>query len=336
MGTIKEIYCNISLTLTINRNRGKQNMKTAPQLISQFLTLIFAISITAFCYSSVFAQNNADSENDKIPPPEMEEFKKVSGLVLPFVDSGCSWQSRGKVPTCSYILIGSGNCQTEFFNEGVYVGKLPNCYEITKEERVSGDRDITSIYNDDGSLWFRFSNIYSKPNYYKNNTEIGFLPFATTWSGLRGGTPVLRLVGESQNWYEVEVNEENWAIKYISKKDSNWTKISWEYLLGKEYFLSVKDRTQNRLRDKPNGEIIEESASLFFHGFAYLNKTDGDWVFVKGVNLQEKQSSKEYQGWIRWRENGKLLFYISSIAITQVNIIKNNRPTNGPDRECNN
>lgn len=107
------------------------------------------------------------------------------------------------------------------------------------------------------------------------------------------------MVGESTNWYEVEVNEKTRATKFVLKNDPMWAKTTWSYLLAAMRLFRF-EKNEQQLRDKPGGNIIKESADLRFYSFKFI-KTEGDWAFVEGYK------TKTYQGWIRWREGRNML-----------------------------
>lgn len=128
------------------------------------------------------------------------------------------------------------------------------------------------------------------------------------------------MVGESPHWYEVEVNEETRATKFVLKSDPMWAKTKWSYWLAKIRFFKFGD-SEPPLRDKPNGEVIEESANLRFYSLKFL-KADGDWAYVEGYK------SKTYRGWIRWRKGRDMLvkdsFNLFNVAKPKIQMEENN------------
>ena len=244
-------------------------MKDKIEFIPRILLSVFILSFLTICCLSVYAQNNADAEKNKLLSPAKEKFTEANALVAPWRISGCH----------DYYMI-----------------KLPDCYTVSSAEGRSSD--VVNIYNEDGSLWYRFSNQHSHPDYFGNNKTMNFLPFAT-YPAI--GDVILRMVGESPNWYEVEVNEETQTTKFILKSDPLWAKRTWDYWLTVMQGFKLDDN-QLQLLDKPNGQVIKESSEFKFIRVDFL-KTDGDWAFVRG-----SQDLKNYEGWIRWREGRKLLF----------------------------
>jgi hypothetical protein len=125
------------------------------------------------------------------------------------------------------------------------------------------------------------------------------MPFSTSdeeWPS----NVVLRLSGESPSWYEVEVNENTRATKFVLKKDPMWAKVTWYHWFVHDTRIYI-DNERTKLYDKPNGDIIEDTAN---YNFTTLNvmKVDGDWALARGFI-----GVKQYLGWIRWRQGRKLL-----------------------------
>ena len=112
------------------------------------------------------------------------------------------------------------------------------------------------------------------------------------------------MVGESPNWYEVEVNEKTRATKFALKNNRMWTKTTWSRWLYEGTNLQL-DNKEFPLLDKPNGEIIKEASHLTFDRVKFL-KADGDWAFVEGYPTWHI-SDVSHKGWIRWRKGRDLL-----------------------------
>lgn len=157
-----------------------------------------------------------------------------------------------------------------------------------------------TLYSSDGTVWFNFSIDTHNPKHFLKNKKEGFFPFSTDF-GDEGFT--LRIIAESPNWYEVEVNEETQATKFILKNDPLWMKITWNYFLAKVRVLSFDGENKTQLFDKPNGDVLEESSEIIWGDLRFRLKVEGEWAFVEGY-----RSSKIYQGWVRWRKGREILF----------------------------
>lgn len=244
-------------------------MDSKLHFVKRVMPLIFAILFIVNCYLSGNAQNNGGEKNNDLLPPAEEKFEEATDLIVPWRSSGCSTMNR------------------EF--------REPDCHLVTGREWTSSE--VVTLYNEDGSLWYRFSLNAKSPDYFVRNTKTGFLPFATFPAG--ADTVILRQTGESPNWYKVEVNEETRAAKFVLKNDPMWAKTKWSYWLYQ--MQSFKYTDDFPLLDKPNGKTIEESAGLQFETVKFL-KADGDWAFVEGYI-----HPKAYRGWIRWRKGRDIL-----------------------------
>jgi len=217
------------------------------------------------------AQNPPQTVENQFTVPSTEEFVETDALISPSRVSGCrtlNWEY-----------------------------KVSDCYYVTAVEYGSSSRN--SIYNDDATLWFLIDFDSSSPNYFLKNTKLEFSPF---WDGKNYGDRfpdfvVLRLVGESKNWYKVEVNEEKQLIKYIYKGDPLWTKRNWSYW----HFYAVNFRVDKPLLNAPDGEIVKES-KFDEERRAKIKKIEDDWAFVEIY-----EGNDIIRGWAKWREGRKLL-----------------------------
>lgn len=243
----------------------KKHIKSRP------LSLVFIIIIGCSCYFSANAQKNVDSENYKLPLPVEEEFQTAADLVSPWRSSGCN-----------------ALADKEF--------REPNCYNVNVDDWRKSD--VLTLYNADGTVWYRFSLTYESSNHFLKDTKLDFLPFSTPDKS-SGNIVLLRMVSESLNWYEVEVNEKTQATKFVWKNDPTWGTTKWDYWLYRSVILRV-DGTQ-QLRDKPEGKVIEESSDMMFEKVKVM-KIEGDWAYV-----HEFAKPKGYRGWIRWRKGREVL-----------------------------
>jgi hypothetical protein len=234
---------------------------------SLFLLFIFSVNAIAL------AQNNPVKENIELRPPLRERFVKDEQLVMPWRRIFCLIDDKEVNP--------------------------PHCPKNSTENTRNIGTSLT-IYNSDGTIWDNFSiNSFDSSQFWKNK-NVGFLPFSTQYNG---EIIYLRMVSESPNWYEVEVNEATQATKFILKSDPFWAKVTWNYFLATVKVLSFDEDNQTQLFDKPNGSPIEESSEVKLKGFGFRLKTEGEWAFVEGYG-----ASKTYQGWVRWRKGREMLF----------------------------
>ena len=139
-----------------------------------------------------------------ILPPEKEKFTENTDLLTPWIDTFCD-NLNHDIPDC--------NASTDI---GMY-------------NRVS-------LHNADGSLWYRFSVVPREPDSFIGSGDVraikkvGFVPFKTNEWNHRGAPArlILRITGESPNWYEVEINEQTRETKFAPKYYPHmWAKTSW-------------------------------------------------------------------------------------------------------------
>lgn len=226
--------------------------------------------ILIFCFP-VFGQKNAIEGGAS---PSGETFRPASDLISPWVNSGCSHLNLDL--------------------------RQKDCYLVTPQQW--GDNRYLTIYDSDGSVWYGFDlNDLREEVNAGNKIKKNFEPLVTF---IYQFNIVLRLVAESDNWYEVEINEKSRETKYISKNDPHWTKTKWEQWLSNiERLHPPPDPTP--LLDKPDGKPIPESAGIDFWYYR-TQKIEGDWVYVEGKE-KSGPSEEKYFGWLRWRKGRDIL-----------------------------
>ena len=263
--------------------------------INSNLRLLFFIIVFIVLRLPAAAQTNMETgRQDKLLPPAEEEFADVDAVASP-------WRV--------------GTCPDAFY-------KIQNCHSIGGK---AYEFRHTSIYNEDGSLWYIYSNQSSEPDYYRKNKTMDFLPFAGY--GDFGRDALLRMVGESKHWYKVEVNEKTQATKFILKSDPSWEKTTWDFWLAKIGQFSVEENGQTAIYDESNGNVIGQADKTGMRYFRYLGKLserDGDWMYIQvskdGYSCYpvESKSEKCYPGWVRWRAGRKFLVKPDYILFTLI------------------
>jgi len=241
-----------------------------------FLTLMGITGLSTFVTSGQSTENRT---NNPVPKPSDEEFEDSIDVVIPWRDSfkGC---------------------------DGVWSAvKWPDCPRIGGKEM--DERSMLKLYNGDGTIWYSFSVLHGSdgapPDFVERNAD--FRPLAPTPRADNLGSVVLRLVAESPHWYRVEVNEQTRATKFILKSDPNWVKTSWGFLFNWSRRIYI-DQDRVKLRDKPDGEIINEYAAFHYDALIF-RKIEGDWLYVEGV--RNFFTPNLYYGWIRWRKGRDIL-----------------------------
>ena len=113
------------------------------------------------------------------------------------------------------------------------------------------------------------------------------------------------VTGQNEDYYFLNIGE---RPGFISKKDNRFTFLTIEEYLSK--YVIGTDLKTNPIRISPDDstKIIEIDNDLDWC-FDVL-EIKGDWMKVQSFNMCyiiEETKFKEFQGWIKFRENGQLL-----------------------------
>ena len=168
-----------------------------------------------------------------------------------------------------------------------------------------GKNDFIRFYNDDGSLWYEFTYYYAVGG-GKFEANDDFLPFAfhPDYFSL-----ALKCTGEDSNRYQVIVNEETGLKKFVKKDDAALRFQSWEDHI-KGAFAVKFDHVENPLRESPEGKV--KNADLPEDATFHPVQVNGDWLKVRWDS--SKKSGSAQVGWIKWKENEKLLIELYYFA----------------------
>ncbi len=179
-----------------------------------------------------------------------------------------------------------------------------------------GEEDTVKIYNANGTLWYEFSYYDESAFDQLESINTDFRPFAFHPDYLLLG---LRVAEEDEKRYEVVVNEDSGLKKFVRKDDENLEYEPFETHIVSAYAVDFDDKNNPVLRE-PGGAKIEEDYSKIEIFKAV--KVESDWVELKwdepvsgsGANSNTQPGSVERTGWVRWRDNGKMvieLFYVA-------------------------
>jgi hypothetical protein len=243
----------------------KRNLNTNIMFIHFKKKYNLIFIVTLFFTVNTFAQSNSASVNESLPAKD-DGFVKTSGLIA------------------------SGRAS----------GTRPNGGSVDFNHPKT---EVMNIYDKDGQLWYQFSIWYDSPLFIDKNKKVGFAPFTSYNSGLY--TFLLRLVAESPNWYEVEINEETRETKYILKKDQAFARRDFDDFIGGRAYLVKIDNRSTSLLDAPDGKKIDDYFPQQINDYGIL-EMKGDWI---RVGLLEANKSREARknGWVRWRNGRKIL-----------------------------
>jgi hypothetical protein len=167
--------------------------------------------------------------------------------------------------------------------------------------------DFVNIYNEDGSLWYRFT-FYGTETNNLSNTTFKPLSFNRDYFLL-----VLKCMGKSEGRFEVVVDEETGLRKYARADDPVLKLQTWEEHILQTFAVDY-NRQDNPVLDRPNGSVkgLDVSKEVMFHPV----EINGEWLKVRwsvpgklGTNNVNNNS-----GWIRWKKGRNIsieLIYFS-------------------------
>lgn len=160
------------------------------------------------------------------------------------------------------------------------------------------------IYNQDGSIWYQFTNERVSNEVLEFGND-DLRPFRYQADEI---LLVFNCVGQDSLYYHVIVNEETKLKKFIRKDSEIFNFITWEEYILKSFAVSF-DENKNPLRDKPNGQVINEKISLElpFHP----KEIQGNWLKIKWVEKDKKESKF---AWIEWKKDSTIIVNIFETA----------------------
>jgi len=164
------------------------------------------------------------------------------------------------------------------------------------------ERDTVKLYNDDGSLWYRFTYYYDDSDGKWDYPNEEFRPRAFHPDYFSLGLDVVADVGTA---YVVVVNNDTGVKKRIPKAPF-LRFVTWEqYVLGS--FAVSFDTASNPIRTAPRAK-----ASVVRHDREDVDHPvliQGDWLRVRWG----REGAWSY-GWLRWRNGGRLAVYVHPFA----------------------
>ncbi len=262
--------------------------------MSRYCSIVF---VGLWVIFSAVAGKGQDAEVSMEPLlPKDERFVPADGLIFP---------ERSLILTCGVTS----------------VLKRPDC--PPPDSRRIDQQHILEIQDSDGSLWYRFSVYRNDPAYFidletREFVKKDFKPLGPgIWYYADYTLPttrldksrvakfpthvILRLVSESPNWYEVEVNDDTRLKKYVSKRDPLWVKIGWQDVFSINHGAHIViDTTTTIVLDKPNGTPISPPCGKTEYQRLLFSSLEEDWIEVN-------KGHSQCHGWIRWRNGRDIL-----------------------------
>ncbi len=247
-------------------------MKLYLKQFVEFNLEILCILVLLILTTEASGQTPSKQLINELLPPSKETFKAADGLIVPWRDTGC-------------------NIIALKFRE-------PECYEVSAKEWLA--HSILSIYNADGSNWYTLNVQISAEDHFSVNPKQGFIPFSV-YPTVRYASDgvLLRLVKESKNWYEVEINEQTRETKFILKDNSKqWGKSTFDYWLYEGRFVEINpDKRAQQFFEEPNGKKLEDFEIPLKYG--KILKVENEWVKV--------EITEDFSVWLRWKKGRDIL-----------------------------
>ncbi len=168
--------------------------------------------------------------------------------------------------------------------------------------------EFIHIYNEDGSLWHRFTYYYDDSDGKFEYAKDDFRPFAFHPDYF---LLALKCVRKERGRYEVIVNEGMRLKKYVKADDSVLRFETWKDHILKAFAVKFL-QNENPLLNVPLGRVKKISLpNTSFHPF----QVKGEWLKVRwNITSRAKDKGKYDSGWIRWKKGERLLvelFYFS-------------------------
>ena len=177
---------------------------------------------------------------------------------------------------------------------------------LNDNDKFYKDGNIINIYNQNGSLWYKF--IYFDDTRSKTSKENeNFHPFRYD---LDDYFLYFNFVGQDSHYYHIVVNEENGLKKYLKKNDPIFKIETWEqYILN--CFAVDFNPIDNPLLEKPNGKNIvgDIPMKLTFHP----ERIKEDWLKVVWYKDDYNRKEPKY-GWVKWKKDNKIVINLFETA----------------------
>lgn len=172
-----------------------------------------------------------------------------------------------------------------------------------------GKEDFVHFYNEDGSLWYKFTYYYGDGDGKFEYANDDFSPFAFHADYF---LLALKCVGKKGGRYEVIVNEETGLKKYVRTDDAVLKLETWEEHVLKVFAVTF-NQEENPLLKAPQGKVKKgppPDAPL------HPVEVQGEWLKVKWYAPSGTGGTEPRHdfGWIKWRRGERLLVELFYIA----------------------
>lgn len=191
----------------------------------------------------------------------------------------------------------STGVREEFDNIGNVMGL------IALNERRYGKEDFIHFFNEDGSLWYKFTYYYDESDGKFEYANDDFRPFAFHIDYF---LLALKCVGKEKGRYEVIVNEETGLRKYVKADDPTLKFQTWEEHLLHVFAINF-NREDNPVLESPQGQV--KNAALSDKSLFHPVEVKEEWLKVNWDPAYKagNKGPQSATGWIRWKKGERLL-----------------------------
>jgi uncharacterized protein YcfL len=169
---------------------------------------------------------------------------------------------------------------------------------------------VLNIYNEDGSLWYKFTFYFDDSNGKFPYTNNDFKPFAFQPDYF---LLVLKCIERKDNFAEVVVNEETGMRKYIKVDDPVFKFETWEELTLNAFAIDF-NRKENPVLETPEGKVkrLDSMDQVTFRAV----EIKGDWLKICWDNTEQKanKGKTDNVGWIKWKHEEVMLISLYYFA----------------------
>lgn len=163
-----------------------------------------------------------------------------------------------------------------------------------------GKDDFIRIYNEDGSLWHKFT-FYGNDTLPLTNDDFSPISFHQDYFVL-----ALKCAAKSEKYFEVVVNEETGVKKYVRVDDPVLKFQTWEEHILQVFAVDF-NWDENPPLGKPGGNVknVSFSKEVTFRPVA----VEGEWLKVRwdGIKQTGEKNKNDNTGWVKWKKDGFIL-----------------------------
>jgi hypothetical protein len=201
----------------------------------------------------------------------------------------------------SLITVACGSTSKKVLKRGEQNGILATSLGVlTLNDEVIRKEDTIKLFNDDGSVWYKFSFYYDDSDGVYDFQNENFQPYAFHPDYF---VLALLVVKRTDDSYVVMVNQKHGLTKMLPKADflrfCSWS----DFIITKVFSIKPNEKSNGVLSDSVKGSLLElDLDNITLHPVQIKD----DWLKVRW-----KVGQNWSYGWIRWKNKGELLITLS-------------------------